>query len=185
MGLDPIATLPEGRAAASHFRCAEESPGSTEQRCRVTPGGPAQAGSGTVPQKADRLRLRPGKGERVRQERTAGPATGTAWQTPPGARPNRGGIWALFRLVARVGCWRLSATAAREEWPHSPARGGQNPAYRPSGATWERCAPQRGRAGEAMPDPRGRPAAPQRRLTRRALPASVVLTPLASRVALS
>jgi len=32
-----------------------------------------------------------GKGERVRQERTGALATALAWQTPPGARPNRGG----------------------------------------------------------------------------------------------
>src|SRR5512146_1042289 len=40
--------------------------------------------------------LRPGKVERVRQERTAVLATGSARQTPPGARPNRGGKWARF-----------------------------------------------------------------------------------------
>ena len=39
--------------------------------------------------------LRVGKVERVRQERTARLATEAARQTPPGARPNRGGIWGI------------------------------------------------------------------------------------------
>ena len=37
------------------------------------------------------LRGETGKGERVRQERTAQRVTEAAWQTPPGARPNRDG----------------------------------------------------------------------------------------------
>src|SRR3954454_14510198 len=72
----------------------EESPGSTERRCRVTPGGPpelrAKVDQGQCHRK-DTAGLWPGKVERVRQERTAGLATGPARQTPPGARPNRGG----------------------------------------------------------------------------------------------
>lgn len=43
-----------------------------------------------------------GKGERVRQERTARLVTGAAWQTPPGARPNRGGT------LARAGGFHAS-----------------------------------------------------------------------------
>ena len=41
----------------------------------------------------------------------------------------------LFRLVARVGCWRRRATFVLEEWSPSPRESGdeQNPAYRPSG----------------------------------------------------
>src|SRR5436190_19209840 len=42
----------------------------------------------------------------------------------------------LFRLVARVGCWRDGAIRPLEEWPSSVARRGQNPAYRPSGTFW-------------------------------------------------
>src|SRR3546814_14570192 len=34
------------------------------------------------------------------------------------ARPNRGGIGATFRLVARVGCMRGGAIRLLEEWPH-------------------------------------------------------------------
>src|SRR3954453_22118700 len=71
---------PEGRAAASG-KPAEESPGSTEQRCRVTPGGAplasAKAHQGQCHRK-DTARLRTGKVERVRQERTAVAATGLA-----------------------------------------------------------------------------------------------------------
>ena len=39
----------------------------------------------------------------------------------------------LFRLVARVGCLSGGASRRLEEWSHSSAMGGQNPAYRPSG----------------------------------------------------
>lgn len=65
---------------------------------------------------------RTGKGETVRQERTARWATGAARQTPPGARPNRDGARVQIRRagtgpVIRVGCWRRRATAVREEWP--------------------------------------------------------------------
>ena len=81
-----------------------------------------------------------GKGERVRQERTGGLATAPAWQTPPGARPNRGGALAKVLLdhgrlgcfapscrrkpktaTVRVGCLSLAATQGLEEW--LPVRG--------------------------------------------------------------
>ena len=89
-----------------------------------------------MPQRTDRRRglARNGKGETARKERTALAATQAARQTPPGARPNRGGTpgnrQRCFRVAARVGRARRSATGVPEEWP-SPARG-QNPAYRPS-----------------------------------------------------
>ena len=63
-----------------------------------------------------------GKGERVRQERTGRLATEAAWQTPPGARPNRGGAsrsnprQGCFAPTARVGCLSLAATQGLEEW---------------------------------------------------------------------
>ena len=105
-----------------------------------------------------------GKGERVRQERTAPPATGAAWQAPPGARPNRDGTPGLPHVfirmtrsragrvsgpAVRVGRARRMATCVPDEWP-SPARaraGGQNPAYRLAG--WKRGFPQEPR--EAPP----------------------------------
>lgn len=80
-----------------------------------------------------------GKGERVRQERTGALATGSAWQTPPGARPNRG-LPPKGRGVspreARVGCLSHGVIHGLDEW--LPLRGrsvlripraGQNPAY--------------------------------------------------------
>src|SRR3546814_6959519 len=63
-----------------------------------------------------------GKGERVRQERTARPATAAAWQTPPGARPNRGAIGASFRPGTRVGRLIPNASSGLEEWSHIPLR---------------------------------------------------------------
>ena len=74
-----ISRRPEGRAAAARASRGEESPGSTEQRCRVTPGGAGfgDGGQGQCHRKHT-ARLRAGKVERVRQERTAGLATGPA-----------------------------------------------------------------------------------------------------------
>ncbi len=117
-----------------------------DMRCRITSGGRNRAQawriSGTVPQKANRppkpARAKAGKGETVRQERTALPATEAARQTPPGARPNRDGARRKLRdlclgPVVQVGCWRRRVTGVTEEWP---SRGGnaalQNPAYRPA-----------------------------------------------------
>jgi hypothetical protein len=86
------AKAPGGRTAAgSGFAPGlEESPGSTGTTVPVNgrrgrPQGKCHRKQTARPRKA------PGKGERVRQERTAPPATGAARQTPPGARPNRGG----------------------------------------------------------------------------------------------
>src|SRR5687768_10257570 len=44
----------------------------------------------------------------------------------------------LFRLAARVGRWRDGAIRPVEEWSPIPRfrEGGQNPAYRPSGASF-------------------------------------------------
>ena len=84
----------------------------------------------------------------MRQERTGRLATEAAWQTPPGARPNRGGALVrksqqgCFAPTARVGCLSLAATQGLEEW--LPVRGWsvrtppalQNPAYRPPGKFW-------------------------------------------------
>src|SRR5437868_3285336 len=69
----------------------EESPGSTGIRCRPTAGGgdPRESATENIPPAPGNSPA--GKGEMVRQERTAPPATAAAGQTPPGARPNRGG----------------------------------------------------------------------------------------------
>lgn len=91
-----LATSPRcqraGRPRGAGFPRPEESPGSTEQRCRVTPGGGDPRESAT---ESRRRRFRPRHGERVRQERTARPVTEAARQTPPGARPNRDRIWGV------------------------------------------------------------------------------------------
>ena len=123
----------------------EESPGSTKRGWRVTPAGfwlrlglresatesrPPMESLGFGPPT-------PGKGERVRQERTARPATEAARQTPPGARPNRGGASSRRRGQAgfapdRPG-WPLEPcreARLRGMAAYPPSGGGQNPAYR-------------------------------------------------------
>jgi hypothetical protein len=77
-----------------------------------------------------------GKGETVRQKRTAPLATGAAGQTPPGARPNRGGGAARHRSLPApppglVACGAPQGASQRNGRP--ALRCGQNPAYRPSG----------------------------------------------------
>jgi hypothetical protein len=135
---------------------AEESPGSTGMRCRLTAGGgdPRESATENIPP------VRPlgpaGKGEMVRQERTAPPVTGVAGQTPPGARPNRGGRrrgtkphflpWPRrhSRLAARVGRARRAVRRVPEEWP-SRAHG-DNPRTRTETglqAVWRPCSPDR------------------------------------------
>src|ERR1041385_1935566 len=129
-----------------------------DMRCRITSGGSNSRESATesIPPDPARVTARAkwcgngkkdapagpgggdGRGEVGRQERTALPATEAAWQTPPGARPNRDGARRKLRdlclgPVVRVGCWRRRVTGVPEEWP---SRGGdtalQNPAYRPA-----------------------------------------------------
>ena len=122
-------------------RRAEESPGSTGIRCRPTAGGgdPRESATENKPPAFPRfVRGAAGKGEMVRQERTAPLATGAAGQTPPGARPNRGGRrhgtkphfapWPRrrSRLVVRVGRVRRTARCVPEEWSSRAAQGTSN-----------------------------------------------------------
>ena len=88
--------------------------------CRITSGQPV---SKPVDGKRHRkYTARKGKGEKVRQERTAVAAMPRAWQTPHGARPNREEAW--FRLGAyrldtlnlRVGRLSHTAMCGLEEW---------------------------------------------------------------------
>jgi hypothetical protein len=119
-------------------RRAEESPGSTGIRCRPTAGGGDPRESATENKPPTHPGLVPGpagKGETVRQERTAPLATGAAGQTPPGARPNRGGRrhgtkphfapWPQrrSRLAVRVGRVRRAARRVPEEWSSRAAQG--------------------------------------------------------------
>ena len=139
------ASRPDGRRVS-----AEESPGSTEKRRRITSGGgdPRESATESRPPSG----APGGKGERVRQERTASMATWAAWQAPPGARPNRGdkGSSRIFSgsspgLVARGGRKRPSQRNGR----HAPQRCGalQNPAYRPAGFIFSQKSPARAPSG--------------------------------------
>src|SRR3546814_13070993 len=109
---------PGGRVARSRAPRKVRAP--RKRRCRVTPGGgdPRESATESRPPMPHGA----GKGERVRQERTARPATAAAWQTPPGARPNRGAIGASFRPGTRVGRLIPNASSGLEEWSHIPLR---------------------------------------------------------------
>src|SRR5208283_3221540 len=98
--------MPVGRTAAA-FQ-AEESPGSIRMRRRITSGGgdPRESATESKPPEA-RRKARQGKGERVRQERTASAATSAARQAPPGAKPNRSDAGRLQRLGASPPAWSL------------------------------------------------------------------------------
>jgi hypothetical protein len=87
-----FASWPGGRTSKSRKAAGEESPGSMETRCRLIAGGgdPRESATESKPLTVAYGR-RQCKGERVGQEPTARLATGAAWQTPPGARPNRDG----------------------------------------------------------------------------------------------
>src|ERR1700759_3841506 len=108
---------PDGRSRIGRKVAGEESPGSIDMRCRITSGGGDPRESATENEPV-RLSGR-SKGEKGREERTAGPATETAWQTTPGARPNRDGnavssLHAItpqgdVRLAVRLGCSRPCA----------------------------------------------------------------------------
>jgi hypothetical protein len=60
--------LPDGRMAAPRGLRGEESPGSTEARCRVTPGGgdPRESATERTPPPRPGLGRAGGKGEMVR-----------------------------------------------------------------------------------------------------------------------
>ena len=113
---------------------AEESPGSMETRCRITSGGgdPRESATESKPPACARVRVK-GCGKSAPR----GLATGAARQTPPGARPNRGGMRArAFRSVSRPPPG-LVARGARQRASqmnghHAGESRAQNPAYRPA-----------------------------------------------------
>jgi hypothetical protein len=134
-------------------QAGEESPGSMDMRCRITSGGgdPRDSATENRPPRAPFLpspvwgrvrRGHHGKGETVRQERTALAATQAARQTPPGAKPNRDGTSRRAsggtpgsmsgsgrpgRLLEAPGNRRSRGMAVtRQAWPGAT----QNPAYR-------------------------------------------------------
>ena len=83
------AILPGGRAAASSFCDAEESPGSMKQGWRVTPAGgdPRESATENRPPHRSNPAARV---KRCGKSAPRAPVTAAARQTPPGARPNRG-----------------------------------------------------------------------------------------------
>jgi hypothetical protein len=142
--------MPDGRMAALRpSRMAgrrEESPGSTEARCRVTPGGgdPRESATENIPpspcrpipgiawaarvkwcgKSAPRRRQRRWQGKPHREQDQVGAAGGV------GLRRRRAGLFA----AARVGRARRSATNVPDEWPSPPgdlpmgaSRGGTEP----------------------------------------------------------
>src|SRR5262249_9782981 len=125
-----------GRAAAradAERWAREESPGSMDMRCRITSGGRKPRESATENRPPPSPQGESGKGETVRQERTASAATSAARQTPLGATRKRGGAAPSARAGGRdgcpdppvgVGCGRRRATGVEEEWP---SRAGASP----------------------------------------------------------
>src|SRR5579863_7603305 len=114
-------------------------------RRRITSGGgdPRESATESKPPDASRKAHADGKGERVRQERTALAATSAARQAPPGARPNRSDALrfraerGLIRWPGRSG-WLLEAPGdgrprGMAVTPGLKTPAIQNPAYRPAG----------------------------------------------------
>ena len=122
----------------------EESPGSTETRCRVTPGGGDPRESATE-SKPPRRRF---AGRRVRVK-GCGKSAPRPRQRGRHGKPHReqdriGTVFARFRAAVRVGRTRRPATDVPDEWPsHSLRENEQNPAYRPSGIFKFRHRPHR------------------------------------------
>jgi hypothetical protein len=107
----------------------EESPGSTEARCRVTPGGgdPRESATESTPPvrrcigRPVRVKRRGKSAPRRRQRRRQGKPHRE--QDQVGAAGIRGAIprcRASLRTAARVGRMRRSATSVPEEWPSPP-----------------------------------------------------------------
>jgi hypothetical protein len=106
----------------------EESPGSTEVRCRVTPGGgdPRESATESTPPAHRNVRWaarvkRCGKSApRRRQRRRQGKPHREQDQVGAAGIPSAG-CQAGLRAAARVGRTRRSATGVPEEWP-SPSQ---------------------------------------------------------------
>ena len=139
--------MPDGRMAAFRYVRREESPGSTEVRCRVTPGGgdPRESATESTPpaclrftgrvarvkrcgKSAPRRRQRWRQGKPHREQDQVGVAGAAERSATPGGPPRR-----------RSG---RSQEALGDERPRGMAitvsaltpGAGQNPAYAPSGA---------------------------------------------------
>ena len=114
----------------SAFGRREESPGSTEVRCRVTPGGgdPRESATESTPPvirdtgRAARVKRCGKSAPRRRQRRRQGKPHREQDQVGAAGIPVRRECRADLRAAARVGRTRRSATSVPEEWP-SPFRG--------------------------------------------------------------
>src|SRR5690242_9163929 len=113
----------------------EESPGSTERRCRLTAGGgdPRDSATEMTPPKGPVFfgRLAPAR------LKWCGKSAPRLWQQRRHGKPHReqdqiGTARDVFRIAVRVGRVRCVATHIPEEWSSSHFGDGQNPAYRPS-----------------------------------------------------
>ncbi len=125
----PVSRL-DGRSGKRRKVAGEESPGSMDIRCRITSGGgdPRESATENRPPRAlPRAAAAAARVKRCGKSAPRLPATQTAWQTPPGARPNRDGAERIRREAdapdrcpdpaVRVGCSRRRATGVPEEWP--------------------------------------------------------------------
>jgi hypothetical protein len=112
----------------------EESPGSTEQRCRVTPGWGDPRESATE--------NRPPFCFGEARSKRGGKSAPRAWQQERHGKPHREqdrigtahGPARLRRPGWLLDPGRKSGTRGMVAQPRITVRGGQNPAYRPSGA---------------------------------------------------
>lgn len=127
----PVVSRLDGRCRLRlRPRAVEESPGSMETGWRLTAAGGDPRDSAT--ENKPPAGLRPGA-VRVKRCGKSAPrvlVTGAARQTPPGARPNRGGRVRgnparrrVFTPVTRVGCLRRSAMGVPDEWPFATEPG--------------------------------------------------------------
>ena len=103
----------------------EESPGSMETGWRLTAAGgdPRESATENKPPRLG-FGLRAVRVKRCGKSAPRVLVTRAARQTPPGARPNRGGRERgnparkpVFRPAARVGCSRRLAIGVPDEWP--------------------------------------------------------------------
>jgi hypothetical protein len=126
-------------ARAARLWRGEESPGSTEARCRVTPGGgdPRESATENIPPSpcgplrgiawAARVKWCGKSAPRRRQRRWQGKPHREQDQVGAAGRFGiAGAAGRAFRAAARVGRVRRSATNVPDEWP-SPLSGGTEP----------------------------------------------------------
>ena len=129
--------LPKGGVRRPDGRSGFGRGGKSGLHGNTVPGNARRGATpGKVPQRADRppgpaSAAPAGKGERVRQERTAPAATAAARQTPPGARPSRDDGAAPSGVRHRPVPGRSSGSVARGPWRHGSQRNGHPPAPGP------------------------------------------------------